>query len=108
MTAFSLSRPLAIRLARQNVHYAWVIAAVTFLTMMVTAGTVGIPGVLIAPLETEFGWSTGQISATFAIRLLLFGLMGPFAAALMNRFGLRPVILASQLLIATGLIVRCG
>lgn len=103
MSALSLSRPLAARLARRNIHYAWVVAAVTFLTMLVTAGAVGIPGVLIAPLEAEFGWTNGQISAAFAIRLVLFGLMGPFAAALMNRFGLRPVILASQLLIATGI-----
>jgi len=103
MTAFSLSRPVAARLARRKIHYAWVVAAVTFLTMLVTAGAVGIPGVLIAPLEAEFGWTTDQISAAFAVRLVLFGLMGPFAAALMNRFGLRPVILASQLLIAAGL-----
>ncbi len=71
--------------------------------MLVTAGAVGIPGMLIGPLQTEFGWTTGQISAAFAVRLVLFGLMGAFAAALMNRFGLRPVILASQALIALGL-----
>lgn len=99
----SHSRPLADWLARRGVHYGWVVAAVTFLTMLVTAGAVGIPGVLIAPLETEFGWTTAEISAAFAIRLVLFGLMGPFAAALMNRFGLRPVILASQSLIVLGL-----
>lgn len=103
MTGISPSQTLATRLARRNIHYAWVVAAVTFLTMLVTAGAVGIPGVLIAPLEAEFGWTTAQISAAFAIRLVLFGLMGPFAAALMNRFGLRPVILASQALIAIGL-----
>ena len=103
MTTFSMSRPLAARLARRNIHYAWVVVAVTFLTMLVTAGAVGIPGVLIGPLEAEFGWTNGQISAAFAIRLVLFGLMGPFAAALMNRFGLVPVILTSQALIALGI-----
>lgn len=71
--------------------------------MLVTAGAVRIHGVLIAPLETEFGWTTAEISAAFAIRLVLFGLMDPFAAALMSRFGLRPVILASQSLIVLGL-----
>ena len=49
----------------------------------------GAPGVLIVPLEKEFGWDTAQISSALAIRLLLFGLMGPFAAAFMNRFGVR-------------------
>ncbi|WP_408595098.1 MFS transporter (plasmid) [Paracoccus marcusii] len=99
-----LSCALAARLARRDIHYAWVVAGVTFLTMLVTAGAVGIPGVLIGPLQDEFGWTTGQISAAFAVRLVLFGLMGPFAAALMNRFGLRPVIVASQALIAVGLL----
>lgn len=47
MTGFSLSQALAARLARRNIHYAWVVVAVTFLTMLVTAGAVGIPGVLI-------------------------------------------------------------
>ena len=55
------------------------------------AGSVGAPGVLLLPLQREFGWSTAEISAAMAIRLLLFGLMGPFAAALINRFGVRQV-----------------
>lgn len=103
MTSASLSERLSARLALRHVHYSWVVAAVTFMTMLVTAGAVGIPGVLIGPLEAEFGWTNAQISGAFAIRLVLFGLMGPFAAALMNRFGLRPIILASQALIAAGL-----
>lgn len=93
---------LADRLKDRGIHYGWVVVAVTGLTMLVTAGAVGIPGVLIAPLEAEFGWSTGEISGAFAIRLLLFGLVGPFAAAFMNRYGLRPVILISQGLIGFG------
>lgn len=90
--------------ARHGVHYGWVIAAVTFLTMLVTAGAVGTPGVLIGPLQTEFGWSTSEISSAFAIRLVLFGLMGPFAAAFINRFGIRPVASIALLLIASGIL----
>jgi MFS family permease len=92
-------------MARHNVHYGWVVVAVTFLTMLVTAGAVGAPGVLIQPLEREFGWATSEISAALAIRLVLFGLMGPFAAAFMNRFGVRKVALAALLLIASGLLL---
>ena len=84
-----LSNRLAAALARRNIHYGWVVAATTFLTMLVTAGAVGAPGVFILPLQKEFGWQTSDISSALAIRLLLFGLMGPFAAALMNRYGLR-------------------
>ena len=72
---------LAAALSRR-VHYAWVVVGVTFLTMLVTAGAMGAPGVLIVPLQREFGWSTAAISGALALRLLLFGLMAPFSAAL--------------------------
>ncbi|AMJ61783.1 MFS transporter [Bosea sp. PAMC 26642] len=95
----------AVRLlARRGVHYGWVIAAVTFLTMLVTAGAVGAPGVLIAPLQREFGWATADISSALAVRLMLFGLMGPFAAAFMNRFGVRRVASVALALIAAGIL----
>jgi len=99
-----MSSGLAAALARRNIHYGWVVVAVTFLTMLVTAGAMGVPGVLIVPLEREFGWDNTQISTALALRLLLFGLFGPFAAAFMNRFGLRRVMLCALTLIAAGLI----
>lgn len=89
--------------ARHGIHYGWVVAATTFLTMLVTAGAVGTPGVLIGPLQQEFGWSTSDISSAFAIRLVLFGLMGPFAAAFINRFGIRRVASVALLLIGAGI-----
>ncbi|MFC7053743.1 MFS transporter [Hansschlegelia quercus] len=89
-------------LARRGIHYGWVVAPVTFLAMLVTAGAVGAPGVLIAPLEREFGWETADISAALAVRLVLFGLMGPFAAAFMNRFGVRRVATVALTMIALG------
>jgi MFS family permease len=99
-----LSSGLAAALARRNIHYGWVVVAVTFLTMLVTAGAMGAPGVLIVPLEHEFGWDNAQISTALALRLLLFGLFGPFAAAFMNRFGLRRVMIAAATLITAGLL----
>lgn len=95
---------LAARLARRGIHYGWVVAAVTFLTMLVTAGAVGAPGVLIGPLKAEFGWDTADISAGFAVRLVLFGLMGPFAAAFMNHFGVRRVAAVALALIGAGIL----
>lgn len=89
--------------ARHGIHYGWVVAATTFLTMLVTAGAVGTPGVLIGPLQEEFGWSTSDISSAFALRLVLFGLMGPFAAAFINRFGIRRVASIALLLIGAGI-----
>jgi MFS family permease len=100
-----VSSPLATALARRHIYYGWVVVAVTFLTMLVTAGAMGAPGVLIVPLEHEFGWDNAQISSALALRLLLFGLFGPFAAAFMNRFGLRRVMICAAILITGGLLL---
>lgn len=99
-----VSTALASTLARRNIHYGWVVVAATFLTMLVTAGAMGAPGVLIKPLEDEFGWSTSSISSALAVRLVLFGLMGPFAAAFMNHFGVRKVIVFALGTIGVGFI----
>jgi sugar phosphate permease len=82
------------------VHYAWVIAAVTFLVLIVTSGVRATPGVLMVSLETEFGWSRTAISAAIAINIALFGLIGPFAASLMDRYGLRRIVLAAIALLS--------
>ena len=100
-----MSSRLAAALARRRVHYGWMIAGVTFLTMLVTAGAVGAPGVLILPLQKEFGWQNAEISSALGIRFLLFGLMAPFAAALINRFGMRRIALSALLLIGAGLLL---
>src|SRR3954470_5176738 len=105
---FMLSDRLATALKRRNIHYGWVVAATTFLTMLVTAGAVGAPGVFILPLQKEFGWATSDISVAVAIRLLLFGLRGPFAAALMNRYGLRRMATIALTLIVAGLVLSLG
>jgi sugar phosphate permease len=73
----------------RRLHYAWIIAAVTFVVVLLTAGVRSAPGILIVPLEEEFHWSRATISFAVGINLLLYGLVGPFAAALMDRFGVR-------------------
>src|SRR3979409_1607028 len=83
-------------------HYAWVLAGRTFLTLLATAGVRATPGVLIVPLEREFGWSRGTISLAISVNLLLYGLIGPFAAALMDRVGVRRTMLGSLAAVATG------
>ncbi|MBV8926848.1 MAG: MFS transporter [Bradyrhizobium sp.] len=99
-----ISNWLAAALARRNIHYGWVMVGVTFLAALISAGTVGAPGVFIVPLQHEFGWSTAEISSALSIRFILFGLMAPFAAALLNRYGLRNVTLAAQLIVVCALI----
>jgi len=100
-----LAQPLSRWLSRHGIHYGWVVIAVTFVTMLTTAGTMGLPGALIVPLGKEFGWDTTQISSALALRLVLFGLMGPFAAALIERYGVRTVVVAAVVLISAGLLL---
>lgn len=94
-TSARLARYLAPRS-----HYAWVVVGVAFFVMLVTAGTRGAPSVLLVPLEQAFGWSRTDISGALALNLALFGLMGPFTAAAMDRYGLRRTILTALLLLA--------
>ena len=99
-----ISNWLAAALARRNIHYGWVMVGATFFAALVSAGTVGAPGVFIVPLQREFGWTTAEISSALSIRFMLFGLMAPFAAALLNRYGLRNVTLLAQLIVISALV----
>jgi MFS family permease len=102
------SSALAATLARRKIHYGWVIVGATLLTTVITAAAMSTPGVLIVPLEQEFGWNDAQISSALAIRLMLFGLFGPFAAAFMNRYGVRAVMVSAVILISTGFLLSLG
>ena len=85
-----------------KVHPAWWVALVTFVAIFGAAGFRAAPGALMVPLHHEFGWSTSVMSLAVSINLLLFGLVAPFAAALMDRFGMRRVISTALSLIALG------
>ncbi|HET7467498.1 MAG TPA: MFS transporter, partial [Candidatus Dormibacteraeota bacterium] len=86
----------------RRLHYAWIVALVTAITIMGAAGFRATPSVLIVPLQNEFGWNRAVISVAVSINLILFGLTGPFAAALMERFGLRVVTVGALLTISAG------
>jgi MFS family permease len=86
----------------KKIHYAWVVFAITFVALIVAAGVRSVPSILIVPLENEFGWSRATISFAVSINLLMYGLIGPFAAALMNRFGVRRIMSFAFVLIAAG------
>jgi sugar phosphate permease len=90
------------RLAAGRLHYAWVIAGVTFAAAMLSAGVRSTPGVLIIPLEHDFGWSRATISFAVGVNLLLYGAVGPFAASLMDRFGVRRMMTLALVATAAG------
>ncbi|WP_412748622.1 MFS transporter [Krasilnikovia sp. M28-CT-15] len=89
-------------MSRHRIHPAWAVAAVAFVALVGAAGFRATPSVLLRPLHEEFGWSLGTISAAVSVNLLLFGLTAPFAAALMERFGIRRVVMGALLLVAAG------
>ena len=86
----------------RKIHPAWFAAGVTFLTLVATAGFRSAPSVLVVPLEASFGWSRDDISLAIAINVLLFGLTAPFAAALMERFGIRRVVMTALTTVGIG------
>ena len=88
-----IAQAFALFLARRGVHYGWVVAAVTFFAMLTTSAALGLPGAMLQPLGKEFGWTTDQLSSVFAVRFALFGLLGPFAAVFIARFGLWGLVL---------------
>ena len=94
---------LAPALARRGIHYGWVMVALTFLIMLSTAAAMGSPGVFIGPLGQEYGWTNGEVSAPLGLRFALYGLVAPFAAALIMRYGVRGVVTISIAMILTGL-----
>ncbi|WP_220503279.1 MFS transporter [Microbispora sp. H10885] len=86
----------------KSLHRAWTVAAVAFVAIIGAAGFRATPGVLIMPLQDEFGWTRGTISLAVSVNLMLYGLCAPFAAALMDRFGMRRVVACALLLVAVG------
>ena len=86
-----------------RIHRAWLVAGVTFLVLLASAAFRSSFGVMVVPLEDEFGWSRGATSLAVSVNLLFYGITAPFAAALMERFGVRRIIAGAMLLIAFGI-----
>ncbi len=86
----------------KGLHYAWVVTPLVFVTLLAAAGIRAAPGVLMVPLEGAFGWSRTVVSTAVSVNLVLYGLMGPFAAALMNGLGVRRTMTVALATLAAG------
>ena len=89
-------------LTRRSIHYSWIVAGLTFLTLLIAAGIRSAPGVFIVPLEHEFGWTRATISLAISVNLVLYGLIGPFAATIMERVGIRRTMVFALFFVAVG------
>src|SRR5580692_9595204 len=93
-----------VRALPANIHYAWLVIALVFVTLLAAAAVRSAPSVLIVPLEQAFGWSPATISFAISLNLVLYGCMGPFAAALMQRFGIRRTLIGALCVVDAGVL----
>ncbi|MEW2632787.1 MFS transporter [Streptomyces sp. NPDC048389] len=107
MTQTTVPRPGSEQPLRRppRIHRAWFVAAVTFVTIIGAAAFASLPGLLIEPLHSEFDWSRGTIGFAVSVNLALYGLTAPFAAALMDRYGIRRVVAVALSVIAAGAVL---
>src|SRR5437763_4146015 len=96
-TSTSLRRPPSRR-----VHRAWWVALGAFLTITGAGAFSTMAGLLVDPLHHEFSWSQGSIGIAASVNMVLYGLTAPFAAALMDRIGIRRVVAGALVLLAVG------
>ncbi len=91
-----------------RVHPAWWVAVATFLTIIGAAGFRSTPGVMMNPLHDEFGWPMGVIGGAVSVNLVLYGLVAPFSAALMERLGVQRVVAGALVLVSVGSLLPSG
>jgi MFS family permease len=89
---------------QKKLHYAWVVVGITFTVMLVAAGMRATSAVMLVPWEEEFGWSRAVVSFPIAVQLMMFGLVGPFSAAFVERFGLRRTMVTCLCLMLIGML----
>src|SRR6202158_1030312 len=87
---------------KPKIHPAFIVAGAVFVVLLCAAAVRATPSILIVPLEREFGWSRAIISSAVSVNLVLYGLVGPFAAAVMERFGIRRTVIASLIIVCLG------
>ena len=85
-----------------KIYYGWIVVGITCLVLLTSAGIRSTPGILMVPLENEFHWSRATIALAVSINLILYGCIGPFAAAVMERFGIRRSVLCALALVGIG------
>jgi predicted MFS family arabinose efflux permease len=99
------AKPLARHLANRGIHYGWVMVALTFAYVICSSAVLSIPSILLTPISREFGWSIGELSGPLGLRMALFGMIAPFAGALMMRYGPRNVLTGSAVLLIAGMLL---
>ena len=85
-----------------KIHYGWIVVGITCVVLLTSAGIRSTPGILMVPLEQEFHWSRATIALAVSLNLLLYGCIGPFAAAVFERFGIRRSVMCALVVVGIG------
>lgn len=86
----------------KRLHYSWTILTISFFSIIVAGIVRSSSGVFIEPFEAEFGWDRSIISLAFAVGLFLYGISGPFMAALIEVLGLKKMMIGSMATLLAG------
>jgi len=97
-----MNKTIQTVMSHTRFSYVWIVVGVTFLVLLAAAGIRATPSVMILPLEHEFGWTRTTISFVISVNIALYGLIGPFSAAAMQRYGIRPIVLGALVLLVVG------
>jgi MFS family permease len=89
----------------KRIHYSWFVLIIAFFSIIVAGIVRSSSGVFIVPFENEFGWDRTVISLAFAIGLFLYGLSGPFMAALIEVVGLKKMMIYAMTTLMVGLVL---
>ncbi len=90
------------RFCAGRIHYAWIVLALVFVSMLAGVSVRAAPGVMIGPLRRAFGWDVSTISAAISVNIMLMGLIGPFLAGLMQSLGLKRTMIGALLVLMSG------
>lgn len=99
-----LAKPFSRVLERWGIHYGWVMVGLAFFSTMCSSVAFSVPGILMVPITTEFGWTRTDVAQAIAIMFIVLASMAPFSGALMLRYGVAAVVATSASLVALGLL----
>ena len=83
-----------MRLRLPRVHYAWIIIGLSVLLYLAGGSITQAFGVVILPLQDEYGWSQGSITLAYGISAIVSAVLSPMIGIATDRYGGRPVLFA--------------
>jgi predicted MFS family arabinose efflux permease len=81
------------------------VAALGTAQTLAWASSYYLPAMLAAPIAADLGLTTPTVFAAFSLALIFSALIGPWSGRMIDRHGGRPVLMATNVAFAAGLVV---